>query len=95
MTTRLQYRNEIAHVSNIGGVIQVEGSTWRARKWATKQMKRIAATFGISLKRRNGAWYADSQKMASAEYRFHEALKKCWVSPRVRDMKGKILDKGF
>lgn len=95
----MQYKNGFATVSNISGVIQITAPTWRAKRWATKQVKRTAATFGISLKRRNGAWYADPQKMREAEYRFFEALKKCWVSPTTSELrcvnKRTILDKGF
>lgn len=96
-TARMQFRNDgFATVSNIGGVIYVTAPTWRAKRWATKQLKMKAAAFGITLKRKNGAWYADPQKMKDAEYRLFESLKECWVSPKVRDLRGGvILDKGF
>ena len=96
-TVHMQYRNDgFAMVSNMSGIIQISAPTWRAKRWATKQLKMKAAAFGISLKKRNGAWYADQQKMQTAEYRLFEALEKCWVSPKVRDLRGGvILDKGF
>jgi len=94
---RMQYRNDgFAAITNIGGVVNVSAPTWRAKRWATKQLKRKAKYFGIPLKKRNGAWYTDSHKMAAVEYRFFESLKKCWVSPKVSDLRGGIiLDKGF
>lgn len=99
-TVHMQYRNDgFAIVSNISGVIQINAPTWRAKRWAIKQVKRKAATFGITLKKRNGAWYADSQKLREKEYQFFEALKKCWVSPTNSDLrcvnKRTILDKSF
>lgn len=96
-TVHMQYRNDgFAMVSNMSGIIQISAPTWRAKRWATKQVKKKAAAFGITLKRKNGAWYADPQKMKDAEYRLFESLKECWVSPKVRDLRGGvILDKGF
>lgn len=102
-TTHMQYRNDgFVAVSNMSGVIQISAPTWRAKRWATKQVKRKAADFGITLKRKNGAWYADPQKMKDAEYRLFAALKECWVSPTKSDLreafgfKGRnVLDKGF
>ena len=61
-----------------------------------KQLKMKAAAFGITLKRRNGAWYADPQKMREAESRLFELLNECCVSSTVRELRrGEILDKGF
>lgn len=96
-TATMQFRNDgFATVLNIGGVVEVSAPTWRAKRWAIKQLKRKAATFGITLKKKNGAWYADPQKMEKVEYRLFEALKECWESPTVGDLrKGVILDKGF
>ena len=99
-TVHMQYRNDgFATVSNIGGVIEVSAPTWRAKRWAIRQLKMTAATFGITLKKRNGAWYADYQELRKIEYRFFESLKKSWVSPTNSDLgcvtKRTILDKGF
>lgn len=100
-TVRMQYRDDgFATITNIGGVIEVSAPTWRAKRWATKQLKMKASAFGITLKRKNGAWYADPQKMRESEYRLFESLKECWVSPTDGDLrksitKKTILDKGF
>lgn len=102
-TINIQYKNDgFAMVSHMSGIIQISAPTWRAQRWAIKQVKRKAAAFGITLKRKNGAWYADPQKMRDAEYRLFESLKECWVSPTNSDLRkafgfrGKnILDKGF
>lgn len=96
-TARMQFRNDgFATVSNIAGVVEVSAPTWRAKRWAIKQLKRKAAAFGITLKKKNDAWYADPQKMEKVEYGLFETLKECWVSPTVGDLrKGVILDKGF
>lgn len=99
-TARMQFRNDgFATITNIGGVIEVTAPTWRAKRWATKQLRRKATAFGLTLKRQNGAWYADPLKMMRVEYRLFEALKECWVSPTLHDLrcvnKRTILDKGF
>ena len=99
-TVRLQYRSDgFATIRNIGGVIEVSAPTWRAKRWAIKQLKNQAYFLGITLKRKNGAWYADYQKMREKEYQLFEALKHCWVSPNSFDLrrvnKRTILDKGF
>ena len=96
-TVRIQYRNDgFATISNIGGVIQVSAPTWRAKRWATRMLKQKAYFLGIRLHKKNGAWYADPQKMREKEYQLFDALKHCWISPTVRDLRGGvILDKGF
>lgn len=98
---RMQYRDDgFATITNNGGVIQVSAPTWRSKRWATKQLKMKASTFGITLKRKNGAWYADPQKIKECEFRLFESLKQCWVSPTSGDLrkcitKKTVLDKGF
>lgn len=102
-TARMQFRDDgFVTVTNIGGVINVSAPTLRAKRWGVKQLKRKASAFGITLRKKNGAWYADYQKMKDAEYRLFESLKECWVSPTNSDLRkafgfrGKnILDKGF
>ncbi|MCI9063442.1 MAG: hypothetical protein HFJ17_02410 [Clostridia bacterium] len=96
----MQYKNDgFATVSNISGLIRISAPTWRAKRWAIKQVKRHASSFGIKLKRKNGVWYADPAKMREAEYRLFKSLEGCWVSPTSFDLrcvnKRTILDKAF
>lgn len=91
---RMQYRDHgFATITSIGGVIEVSAPTWRAKRWAIKQLKRKAAVYHIPLKRKNGAWYADPQKMRESEYKLFESLEECWVSPTDRDLRKSITKK--
>lgn len=90
-TARLQFRNDgFATITHNAGVIRIEAPTWRAKRWAVKQLKTKAKAFDISLKRQYGAWSADYQQMKEVEYRLFEALKECWVSPTSREVKSAL-----
>lgn len=99
----LQYRNDgFAYLSTNAGSISVSAATWRAKRWAIKMLKREASACGLTLRKKNGMFYAGYENRNAIEYRLFPELSKCWVSPTSRDLRKafgfrgrNILDKGF
>ena len=86
-TVRMQFRDHgFATVNIIGETITIEAPTWRAKRWAIRQVKREASNLGISLVKKSGFFIASGNRLAM-EGKFAQALRNCWGSPSSREVK--------